>query len=362
MFCPSCGTQLPDDSQFCSNCGARISASTALQLAQSPVQQLDAQTLQHSVQQPQQAAPKKKKSMIKIVVIAAAVLVVLGIAAAGFGSRLYHHGLKEITDQNEGGERIEPQKLYGDENFALYVTGLKRYDWGSLTIYLQLDNYSKKKINARYRLEAVNGIGFRDTHTYRDIPAKSSQECYIHLDNTDLEALGVDEIGTLELVLAYDIKGMFDAGETVNAGTVIIRSERADSMSYAAPEGELVLEQMGMRIYYLGCYPGKLDDSGYSDGPNFNFLFENTSDWALKVITGSLTINGVSTDTAFEAGGTIQPGKQLVDKIVTREEALNKAGVREMDEIQLHVTVADADDTYFQNGKSWNITIRDIYR
>ncbi|MBR0311016.1 MAG: zinc-ribbon domain-containing protein, partial [Oscillospiraceae bacterium] len=24
MFCPNCGTQLPDDSAFCENCGVRL--------------------------------------------------------------------------------------------------------------------------------------------------------------------------------------------------------------------------------------------------------------------------------------------------------------------------------------------------
>jgi len=30
MFCPSCGNEIPDDSTFCSNCGAKIDASSAV--------------------------------------------------------------------------------------------------------------------------------------------------------------------------------------------------------------------------------------------------------------------------------------------------------------------------------------------
>jgi hypothetical protein len=35
MYCPSCGKQIPDGSTFCSNCGARTSAPTAVTTEQS---------------------------------------------------------------------------------------------------------------------------------------------------------------------------------------------------------------------------------------------------------------------------------------------------------------------------------------
>lgn len=60
MFCPNCGTQVPDGSAFCQNCGANLAA------AQQPVQQPQYQQTQQPQQQypyaPQQAQPKEKAS------------------------------------------------------------------------------------------------------------------------------------------------------------------------------------------------------------------------------------------------------------------------------------------------------------
>ena len=48
-YCPNCGAQLPDNAQFCANCGTRLGA------AQQPQYQ------QPQYQQPQYEQPKKQK-------------------------------------------------------------------------------------------------------------------------------------------------------------------------------------------------------------------------------------------------------------------------------------------------------------
>ena len=53
MFCPNCGTQIPDDSAFCENCGTKIAAAAQQGPQQSPYQQTQA-----AQQQWQQYAPQ----------------------------------------------------------------------------------------------------------------------------------------------------------------------------------------------------------------------------------------------------------------------------------------------------------------
>lgn len=87
MFCPNCGTQIPDGSAFCQNCGARLTAAQ-------PVQQPQYQQPQQAPYQPQpqvqppQPQPKKKGSIVKIAVICAAVAVLLGVGRALLSSWL----------------------------------------------------------------------------------------------------------------------------------------------------------------------------------------------------------------------------------------------------------------------------------
>ena len=62
-YCPNCGTQLPDNATFCSNCGSHLGAA--------PTQYQQPQYQQPQYQQPyqqqyQQSAPQKKTYMDRV--------------------------------------------------------------------------------------------------------------------------------------------------------------------------------------------------------------------------------------------------------------------------------------------------------
>lgn len=76
MFCPNCGTQLPDGSKFCDNCGERVeSVQNIAQPARAQTGAVPPQT-QHTA-----SAPPKRRSR-KLLLIPLALVLVLGIAAA----------------------------------------------------------------------------------------------------------------------------------------------------------------------------------------------------------------------------------------------------------------------------------------
>ena len=83
MFCNNCGKQNPDNSAFCSGCGARFTPPAQQQYQQPPIQQYQPQYQQPPVQQyqypqpVQQTPPKKSKSLM----ITGIILLVLGILA-----------------------------------------------------------------------------------------------------------------------------------------------------------------------------------------------------------------------------------------------------------------------------------------
>ena len=77
MFCPNCGMQIPDNSAFCSNCGAKFD--TAPQPPQ-PIQQV--QYSQHNPNpQPEQPQPKKSSSKAVIIIVACVVAFFLLVGA-----------------------------------------------------------------------------------------------------------------------------------------------------------------------------------------------------------------------------------------------------------------------------------------
>ena len=66
MFCPNCGTQLPDDARFCGSCGAQITpvrqAAPQPQYRQAPQQQSQQAQPQYRQAQPQQAQPQYQQA------------------------------------------------------------------------------------------------------------------------------------------------------------------------------------------------------------------------------------------------------------------------------------------------------------
>ena len=89
MFCPNCGTQLPDGSAFCSSCGAQLGGAQAPQQpVQQPAYQQQPQMAQQQWQaqqqyvQQQQQPKKNTKKLVKIAVICVAIVLVYNVAKA----------------------------------------------------------------------------------------------------------------------------------------------------------------------------------------------------------------------------------------------------------------------------------------
>lgn len=76
MFCPNCGTQLPENSSFCPNCGTRFAA--AQQPQYQPPQQQYPQQYQQA--QPQQSYAPRKRGRGGLIAGIAALAVVAAVA------------------------------------------------------------------------------------------------------------------------------------------------------------------------------------------------------------------------------------------------------------------------------------------
>lgn len=79
MFCPNCGTQIPDGSAFCQNCGAQVGVpqQPVQQQPQQPVYQQPQAQQQASYGQPQQS--KKRPGILKIAIICVIIAVGIGV-------------------------------------------------------------------------------------------------------------------------------------------------------------------------------------------------------------------------------------------------------------------------------------------
>ena len=356
MFCPNCGTQIPDDSAFCENCGTKTAT------VQEPVQQSTQQPLPPAqqqtepVRQPVQpsAAPKKKKRFVLILGIAAAFLLVLVIAVRLFapymlyGARL---GYGTVTDSNNGasdllGARVEPQKLYEDDSVTVYVTGLGSDEYRLFAeLYVHVENHTLRKITFQSDNECVNGYRVYSS-LYVEVPGKGSADDKMMIDWAALDMAGIEKIGEIE----FDSDWMFDDGKYEHHALphTVIRTSLAGTFTQGFDDsGELIYDNMGVRVRYKEFFPPDVGE-GYTYASRVRFSFENDSGQDLLIGDyGPYQVNGVNISNSYAiqgGGGWVPNGKKLVNDIMLRTEELaaeSVAGLPEDFDFTLRVSKED---------------------
>lgn len=142
MYCPFCGTQLPDDAVFCGACGRQVTQSQT-QPAYGAVQQPQAQPAYGTIQQPLQET-KKRSTLFGVFALIIALLYPL--ADLFWRISLYHL----IT----GERRIIPRVFLGIFNYNMILAFLGMAGMLLIAIYY-LALYPKRKGAA---LAAVGAI------------------------------------------------------------------------------------------------------------------------------------------------------------------------------------------------------------
>ena len=210
MFCPNCGTQIPDGSAFCPNCGAQLNVQSAVAQqppAQQSVYQQSAATQQSAAAQ--QAAPAKKKlSKGKLALIAAAavfVLALLGIVV----NYLSGIGYRKTADTNTPdaaalGLRVEPQKIYDKGGTVIYALGaLGVYDFLGDERYefdVDVENHSFFEKDFIARNVQVNGVAIppEDEIFVANVHGKAS-ETYLTGDGLMLSVAGLARLNIAKI-------------------------------------------------------------------------------------------------------------------------------------------------------------------
>lgn len=131
MFCPQCGTQLPDGSQFCSNCGSRIGGQQASAQAAQPAQPAQPQPQASfydpaAMQRPPQAyansRPIKDDRSL-------ALYIVLSILTCGIYSWWFIHSMAEDLNVACEGDGEQTPGLAQYLLLSLFTCGIYNIWW-----------------------------------------------------------------------------------------------------------------------------------------------------------------------------------------------------------------------------------------
>lgn len=215
MFCPNCGTQLPDGSQFCANCGNSLSAPESQQpqtpvWPETPQQPPVAPVIPEVPPMPVPPAKPRKKSKLPVVILAL-VLVIAVVAALWFfvfnaKETVYLVESHEVVNYSNG--EVVYQNSYECEYDELGKILSYRYDYeysNSYSFSYEI-GYEYNEDNLLETAEAKSGdtsieyeYTFSDKGILEEIVGKAK-------DGTKIKAF-CDDDGRIESVKTYDADG-----------------------------------------------------------------------------------------------------------------------------------------------------------
>lgn len=113
MFCGNCGTQIPDDTQFCPNCGQKIEAQEEAPKAETKEEaKTEAKAeVKAEAKQPKKESGAKPKVPVKLIAILVAVVAVICVCVTAFGGKggsgVKHINKKAVFIQNSVAFNLE---------------------------------------------------------------------------------------------------------------------------------------------------------------------------------------------------------------------------------------------------------------
>lgn len=367
MYCKNCGSQIPDSSAFCPNCGtkndASVQNSASAPIGSTPNTTNTTPPPAYTVppvpnmfaQQPVAPEPQKKKKkkgclVVFLIVLALFVLLFIGILFLSPSDTPDDSKLPAGADtatsqstQNPSAEAvtIEPQVLFDSNSIKVTATSLDEDGFFGADINVTVENNSAKNIAVQANSCSVNGV-MVDTIFSAEVAAGKKANDSITLSSSDLKAANITTIKDIEFVLHVFDPDSYDT--IVDSDTIkITTSADSDYVQTYDDSGFLAYEDSTVKIVVK-----KLNSSDSFWGSDVYLYIENKSDKNITVQASDVSIDGFMVEPAFSC--EVDAGKRAFDTITFFESDLEKNNITDITEIELKFHIFDT--------KSWK-TIKD---
>ena len=230
---------------------------------------------------------------------------------------------------------VEPTVLLDDGDVVVTLTGLDQDYFGGIMNF-EIVNNSEAEVVVDCNQLIVNDFACA-TGLYATVPAGETKEDYLYLPSDTLTKFGTGYIGKLELQLVvYDSESY----DTLTEGDLVeIRTSDYGEDWAAVPEGEVIFEQDGVLIVYLGQEYDETWDTPYYQ---YSFYVENNSDKYIGVDCSNFLINGNEMYTWMYM--TVPAGKRGYDFASFSGEDFAEYGFEFPETIEVSFTVSDEDE------------------
>lgn len=236
-------------------------------------------------------------------------------------------------DSSDVAITINEQMLVEQDDIAITAT---EYVTDSILgdgIKLLLENNSDKDIGVGCEALIVNDYMITDLFSSTVAAGKKANET-LYLSNTQLKAVGIENVGKIELYFHVYDSSTYDTVFDTKCVT-IKTSEYANMDTTANDAGTELYNQDGIRIV------GKTVDENSFWGTAILLYCENNSGKNVGISVDDMSINGFMMSPFFST--TVYDGKKSINDITVFSSDLEKNGIKAIENVELKFHIYDAD-------------------
>jgi len=241
---------------------------------------------------------------------------------------------------------IDKQVIWKADGIKVTAEGLNYGGILGTELNLTVKNTTKKNITVATNAVIVNDYMINDL-TGIDVAAGSTAEGSVSLMSSELEAAGIDMIGSIELYLHIYDSDTFDT--IADSECITLKTpEKGKTKSMTEAQGTTVLDKDGVRI--MAQY---VENDTW--GRALLVYTENGTDKLIAADCDKVKINGVDVDCLFYA--EVYPGKRSVDSLTFFSSLLEEKGIKDIKTIEVSFEVDDDSYNTIIKGKKVNLAV-----
>ena len=350
--CPSCGS--PYDGKRCRNClyehfteeishGNHTHEGEPL-VVESPVRKPIRRKNPFGCEK----RPRKKHPLAGFLVL----LVIIN----GLLPMLRNWGL-ELEARKNSFTVVEPEPMVIPEDaMTLYADDALRIlaDWKNGQEYTDgirifVENYTGSDLTVRAEDIIVNGYMMDTAYFYCDVRDGTHSLATLRLDEDALDYAGISVVEAVSFQLEVWEQDTHDPIAT--SSRVVLQAGQAGAGTQKLPEGQLLYDQDGITISFLGYREDEYHPEDVSEGAML-FHIQNNTDRYLQVYSAETILGGETVDTDLWC--QLYPGTRAVSTMYLY--ALEDMGFLSQDDLfpaQVALEITDRDDYSFFIATGW---------
>jgi len=261
----------------------------------------------------------KKRSLLSILVIC---LCLILVGCSGENSK---ENKKEDKKENKNEAQITEQVIYEKNDIKVIAKSIEYDGYIGPSIKLYVENNSSKDITVQCDIFSINDLMI-NTIFSMDVAKGKKANDELFISKEELEISKIDTFKEIEFDIEIIDPNTWDTIDTKK--NVVLETDATSYVQKYEPEGKLVLELNGVKIY-----AEKVDTKNSVWGMDVYFYVENNSNDNVTIQAEDVSVNGYMIDPTFSVD--LPVGKKAYTSMSFFEEDLKDNDIKSIEEIEL---------------------------